>query len=173
MVKDIVSICFAGVAAVVSIVSLTISWRMLLIEKQRDKELMRKIERAEASRVLVSGIELPDRKNQKWGIYLNNFSTEPVFNVSVESKHLKGTTANPTLYSKYLPPGEYLVLPDPQYKWGFLPPSKTFSEYWVFVARTEQSMITKVSYCDLEDIKWIKNENDRHPHHLSDKARET
>lgn len=73
MVKDIVSICFAGVAAVVSIVSLTISWRMLLIEKQRDKELMRKIERAEASRVLVSGIELPDRKNQKWGIYLNNF----------------------------------------------------------------------------------------------------
>lgn len=171
IIADWISAVAAVAACLASVVAWRTSERMLLIERKRDAEYQRKIERAEASRVLVVGALAVNRsENEQWSIYLNNFSTEPVFDLTINSQHVDGSMQNYPLYLSCLPPGEYLVPSDLRFRWGPLISMKTSPEPIQILAKTKKSMITSVTYQDLQGDLWTMGPDERCPHRDESKS---
>ncbi|MEJ4100341.1 hypothetical protein V5S96_08230 [Corynebacterium mastitidis] len=159
---------FAAVAAfVASMLAWRTSERMLLVGRGRDREQEMRLERAAASRFFAAGVTTKRQGKGKWGIYVNNFSTEPIWDVEICSQKLNGKENNPPLRMKFVLPGSYLVTAHEEWNWSSPIDLSISPEPLEFLTRTKVPMITSVSHVDLLGGRWEMREGDYHPRKVS------
>lgn len=124
-------------------------------EQQRDKVRRR---REQASLVVALGAKLPQRgSDEQWSLFLYNGSERPVFDVVVESQHLKGGMKNHTLELGILPPGTFVVPSHPQYHWGSLINLDHADEQVEYLVKGEgMKMVTSMSFVDADGTSWVR-----------------
>lgn len=151
-------------AAGAAFVAWRVNRRMLLVEERRDAQTRRREEedrlrrrREQAGLVFALGAELPERgPKEKWAIFLFNGSTRPVYEVCVQSRRLSDNQANPSLHLGALPPGRFIVLPDPTYRWGSPIDLSLSPEPLKFVVKGKgMDTIVRMDFQDAAGEKWL------------------
>ncbi|AKE41747.1 Uncharacterised protein [Corynebacterium kutscheri] len=150
----------AAIGGVLAVIAAVVSWRTsekaLEIEHNRDKQIRLAVEREQAELVVVLGVKLTSRGDEEcWGIYLQNGSTKPIFDIEIESQKANGHTKLPLLSISSLPPGFFVVPSHPQYHWGSIVSLDLSPEPMEFLLRGKAAKtITKVSFSDAHRVRW-------------------
>lgn len=162
---DWVSAIGGLLAVIAAVISWKVSDRALQVQQdqnEREKEEQRldmvRRRREQASHVVAFGAKLPERGDDEvWSLFLYNGSERPVFDVVVESQHLKGGAKNYKLELGILPPGTYVVPSHPKYHWGSLINLDHTDERVEYLVKGEgMKMVTSISFVDAEGTHWIK-----------------
>ena len=129
------------------------------IEMERDEKQARAIERHQAERLAVVGIECVEKGGpKKYGLLIVNGSDAPVYDVRVETTLASGGKKNRTLELVIIPPGQFIILMEGD-KWGVLLVKDTVSmEMSVIAKGVGGRMVKCVAFSDALSRRWTRKE---------------
>lgn len=147
-------------AAVAAFQSRNTAKELNRIEAERDAKQARAVERRQAERLAVVGVECVESdSSKKYGLLIVNGSDVPVYDVCIESKKASGGKKNPALNLVIIPPGQFIILMDGDNRWGVLLVKDSVPmEISVIAKGKGGKMVTSVAFSDASSRRWTRRE---------------
>lgn len=150
---------FSGIcAAVAAFQSLKTANELNRIETERDEKKARAVERYQAERLAVVGVECEEDNDSKhYGLLIVNGADAPVYDVHIESRLADGSGKNPPLDLVIVPPGQFIIFMNfmKGAKWDVLLDKHTVQMKTSVIAKgVGGKMVTCVTFSDASSRRW-------------------
>lgn len=146
-------------AAIAAILSWSTAKELNRIEAERDAKQARAVERYQAERLAVVGVECVEGdSSKKYGLLIVNGSDVPVYDVRIETKLASGGKENPKLNLVIIPPGQFIIFMEGS-AWGVLRDKGTVRMDISVIAKGKGGkMVTCVAFSDASSRRWTRKE---------------
>ncbi len=132
------------------------SRRLVDVESGRDEVAARRRAREQARQVSAWCVVCPDAPLPV-GLLVQNSSTAPVFQMTVESTDAQGQH-RPPLHLTIVPPGDYVVTADEQFHWTFPEDARTQGHVRP-VTKKDTWMVQSLTFVDSSGVRWHRDQH--------------